>query len=437
MINLILGAPGSGKSYEAVAYHILPALNGGRAVVTNLPLNILSLKTIIPNVESLITIKEPTLKNPRPFSTVEDFDSTFKDDSTAQGCLYVIDECHIPFPRGATQLKVEEWFSLHRHLGVDVLLITQSYGKVSKSIIDLLQIVYRVRKNTALGSSSSYVRKVQDGIRGEVVNTSIRKYNPIYFNYYKSHTLSNSEISESGASDLKPIWHHWSFKLGFIMILFALYWVSTHKISFFGSAATPPIKTNSSPQQLIQAPTLQPLPVSKPISPSSQPQTTKIDPVNHPYSSVSLSIQGFVQRGEKKLYYVNASFNAQPAFYLTSDDLVAAGYQFKGISECLARLDFETFHAWLTCDSAKLGVQVSPGNSGGQSSINNMPSLPSSTSLQQPSHDIGAHVKKEVSSAYPTNVGPSAPSAPSVAPSSVSMGYGYPSVNPGGLGFSR
>lgn len=420
MINLILGAPGSGKSYEAVAYHILPALNSGRAVVTNLPLNISSLKIVIPNVESLITIKESTLKNPRPFSTLEDFDSTFKDDSTGQGCLYVIDECHIPFPRGSTLLKVEEWFSLHRHLGVDVLLITQSYGKVSKSIIDLLQIVYRVRKNTALGSSTSYVRKVQDGIRGEVVNTSIRKYNPIYFNYYKSHTLSNSDISESGASDLKPIWHHWSFKLGFIMILFVLYWVSTHKISFFGSAAPPLIKTDSSPPQLVQAPTLQPLPVSKPISPSSQPQSTIIEPVNHPYSAVSLSIQGFVQRGKEKLYYVNASFNAQPAFYLTSDDLVAAGYQFKGISECLARLDFETFHAWLTCDSAKVGVQVSSGNSGGQPSINNMPSLPSSISLQQPSY-----IEAEPVSVSKNNT------------SSQSMGYGYPPVNPGGLGFSR
>ncbi|MBV1843592.1 zonular occludens toxin domain-containing protein, partial [Photobacterium ganghwense] len=40
MINLIVGRPGGGKSYEAVVFHIIPAIQNGRKVVTNLPLNI-------------------------------------------------------------------------------------------------------------------------------------------------------------------------------------------------------------------------------------------------------------------------------------------------------------------------------------------------------------------------------------------------------------
>jgi zona occludens toxin len=40
MINGLSGRPGSGKSYEAVVTHILPALQQGRKIVTNIPLNI-------------------------------------------------------------------------------------------------------------------------------------------------------------------------------------------------------------------------------------------------------------------------------------------------------------------------------------------------------------------------------------------------------------
>ncbi|MHA6613038.1 zonular occludens toxin domain-containing protein [Photobacterium damselae] len=40
MINLIMGRPGGGKSYEAVVYHVLPAIQSGRMVITNLPINL-------------------------------------------------------------------------------------------------------------------------------------------------------------------------------------------------------------------------------------------------------------------------------------------------------------------------------------------------------------------------------------------------------------
>ena len=40
MINGLSGRPGSGKSYEAVIRHIMPALMKQRKVVTNIPLNV-------------------------------------------------------------------------------------------------------------------------------------------------------------------------------------------------------------------------------------------------------------------------------------------------------------------------------------------------------------------------------------------------------------
>ncbi len=412
MINLLLGAPGSGKSFEAVTYHILPALDRGRAVVTNLPLNVQEIKAIVPNVESLLTVKVPTLKNPRPFSLLEDYDSVWKDEATGQGCLYVIDECHFALPRGATRREVEEWYSMHRHLGVDVLLITQSYGKVSKPIIDLIQAVYRVRKNIALGSSTSYVRKVQDGVRGEVVNTSIRKYNPTFFKYYKSHTLSNSDINESGSSDIKPIWSHWSFKLALVLFVFMIYWVSTHNVNPLAPPSPKPVAVKTLAQSSVQqtalshpvAPSSSPQLVSAPSSQSSKAQVSAKEE-DHPFYGLSLHLLGYVSRGEKRLYQIVAAYNGQPSFLITSDDLIASGYSFDFKTECLAHISFGDFARYITCDSPKAGAVMA-----------------------------GSNVSTQTTSDF--SASPSEPVLPASS-GKVSQGYGYPPSNPGGLGFSK
>ena len=239
MINLIVGPPGGGKSYEAVVYHILPALKRGRKVITNLPLDLARLSVLDESFLDLVEIRTTTnAEKPetdwekaenlykkfgiaakreyfvnRPFAHPEDYGDPWRSESDGSGPLYVIDECHLALPRGATKIAVEEWYSLHRHESADVLLITQSYGKVSKSIIDLVQVCYRVKKGTAFGSASQYIRKVQDGVRGDVVNTTVRKYEKRYFGLYKSHTRgggaelaaedrSGPKKSDNGLSDI-------------------------------------------------------------------------------------------------------------------------------------------------------------------------------------------------------------------------------------------
>jgi zona occludens toxin len=65
-VNTLLGVPGSGKSYEAVAFHIIPALEDGRKVVTNLPLNLEHFKKVYgQDILKLIRIVEPTAQNRR------------------------------------------------------------------------------------------------------------------------------------------------------------------------------------------------------------------------------------------------------------------------------------------------------------------------------------------------------------------------------------
>ncbi len=174
--------------------------------------------------------KEEGSRLVRPFSQESHYGDPWRMEETGTGPLYVIDECHLALPLRGTPIEVEEWYSLHRHEDADVLLITQSYGKINRAIRDLVQVVYRCKKATAFGSNDRYIRKVQDGLRGEVVNTSIRPYEKTYFGFWKSHTRSSSAATELAANDIIPIWKRWPFKgaaLMFIIAAVMVIWITT------------------------------------------------------------------------------------------------------------------------------------------------------------------------------------------------------------------
>lgn len=374
MINLILGAPGGGKSYEAVVYHIIPAIKSGRKVVTNLPLNIEYFEMVFPGSSSLIEIKQGSTKRDkkgesyfaRPFSDISDYVDSWKHPETGVGPLYAIDECHMCLPRSKTPVGVDEWYSMHRHEGKDVLLITQSYGKVSKSIIELVQLVYRVRKNIAMGSSNSYTKKVQDGIRGEVVNSALRTYKKSYFNFYNSHTKSNNTFQESAASDVKPLWKHWTVYCALACFCFAGYLIATTDMNILSPkissvktsdvraskasmnpAFIKPISQNNDKEIL----GLNTHIVSPPAVSTSSLKKEEEKTSSHPFSKVELHIDGYYKDGSSSYTYIlSGSANGQNLFSFNSNDLKAAGYKLKAIAPCLLKADFKKFSTYITCD---------------------------------------------------------------------------------------
>jgi zona occludens toxin len=380
MINLLLGAPGAGKSYEAVVYHVLPAVEEGRKVVTNLPLDIDEIAKIHPRARTLIRILEPTKQNPRPFSRVEDYQDPWRDPETCRGVLYIVDECHMVLPRGRTPVDVEEWFALHRHEGADVLLVTQSYGKVSKNILDLVQVCYRLRKATMLGFSGRYIRKVLDGLRGAEMSTDIRVYRSQYFKLYKSHTRTQGSVSESGARDLRPIWRHWSIYAFVPFFLLATYLILSGKANPFGllsgsSKASSPSVVAITEAESEPLPLLFVLPYSHdvdsvPVPPSPVaglelnlvPQYGSLESLDgvsvpplprHPYSGIQLAIEGSIESssGRHRVYFV-AYNNGQISHRTTSDELEGAGYVYYRLSPCLVQLEWRgRFADYVTCST--------------------------------------------------------------------------------------
>jgi zona occludens toxin len=394
MQNWIIGSSGGGKSYEAVRYHILPALESGRHVITNLPLVLEEFEKLNPEFLKLIHLRKkaqpvlgefslldetPTFQllpdlfetpTKRAFSSVWDF--YFTDEyrnEKGQGPLFVVDEVHLSLPRKDCDKQVEEWQSCHRHFNCDLLFITQSYGKCSAAICDNTQIVYRVRKNIAFGSASSYVRKVQDGFRGDVVNTAIREYDPKFFPLYKSHTQGQS-VEEFGANDIVPLWKRWPF-IGLGITVLILLFLIPKALSNNPFDAEKYQNKDAKTALLSPDESLQPL--------TSNPQNTALTPAKLSSSSQSniqalppkptdffLDGHGVHLLGKQvfsgsNIYYLFVSQNGIKQFVITSKELNLAGYDFKAFSPCLAVISKADYQKFVSCDSPTLLNDV--GNS--------------------------------------------------------------------------
>ncbi|MDN3683275.1 zonular occludens toxin domain-containing protein [Vibrio sinaloensis] len=145
MIFGLAGRPRSGKSYEAVVYHIIPAVKEGRKVITNIPLNIDKFKKIFGDKADLIEVREFSFnsygeKNSALFSRPEDYQCEWRNEDGV-GPLYVIDEAHLVLPRQCST-EILEFYSMHGHYGIDITLLTQNFRKVNKDIRDMVETTH-------------------------------------------------------------------------------------------------------------------------------------------------------------------------------------------------------------------------------------------------------------------------------------------------------
>lgn len=363
MIYAISGRPGGGKTYEAVAFHIIPAIKDGRKVITNITLNVdWFVKIFGEEVRALIKIVDGRLTDfgstSRPFSQIDDYSDDWRNDA-GQGPLYVVDEAHMSLPSRGLPAPILEWYSIHRHYGVDIILLTQNLRKLHRDIKDMVEVTYRCTKNTAMGSDKSYTKKVQDGCNGEVVNTATRFYKSEFFPFYKSHSQSNKAVVEAQAKDIRPFWKRWPV-VG--TALFLGIGIPFNIWAWFSSGDEPSAPV---PEQNISVPNQVPQGTPSPDGTKTDSAPKKDDASFGPLENFDLYVTGYA----RQIAYTNrlesySELNRDLTFYkiyidvydgndkLFSFDhlaLVNIGYDFKVLGDCVYQLTWEGSNRIFTC----------------------------------------------------------------------------------------
>lgn len=228
------GLPGSGKSYGVVENVIIPALQAGRHIITNIPLKVGRLSDDYPQGKVTIFDNRDAESDPDFFSL----------ESHPGGVIWIIDEAWRFWKSGMKSVNIpqnqKEFFTEHRHMvGEDgrtneIVLVTQDLQQLCAFVRDLVEETYRAVKLTAVGQKNRYrVDVYQGGVTGQKPGKPMRqlygKYKPEIYQYYKSHTRNKTDFAagmEEKADDRANVLKHPLIKYGvpaaILVILFGV-----------------------------------------------------------------------------------------------------------------------------------------------------------------------------------------------------------------------
>ena len=175
MITLITGVPGSGKTLMAVS-----------DLAKKVDKEWSRRKIFIHGIPDLTIPTEPIPDG----HTIQDMHVWLKWPEN-NGSVVVIDEAQNIFPprsAGSKTPEIVEWLHVHRHSGVDIILITQMPGRIDKQVRDLVGAHYHIHK-TPLGVRMRFFwdyceNNPKSGMKN--ARPEVYKFNKKAFGLYKS-----------------------------------------------------------------------------------------------------------------------------------------------------------------------------------------------------------------------------------------------------------
>lgn len=204
MVKFFSGPPGSGKSYHT-AQEMWNALSRRRNVISTVDIDVARIsrngrKRIGDFV--YIPINELDVKNLYRYAV-----RNHKKGVEGQ-TLLVIDECQIIFDsRGFQRKDRSEWilfFSRHRHMGYDIILISQQERMVDRQIRGMFEYEYKHRKVNNFGwlwlvpLTYFVVTQYWHGIKDLRIGSQFVRYKRRIAKIYDSYTMYDDFLEEYG-----------------------------------------------------------------------------------------------------------------------------------------------------------------------------------------------------------------------------------------------
>lgn len=193
------GMPGSGKSYEAAVYRIIPALQKGRRVYARLN------GIDYAKFAELAEISEERCRELLTHIESEDV-CRFHNLIAEKNCLILLDELQNFFPasrNGRLDTELTTFVAEHRHHGHDIIGMGQNINDVHTFWKRRCQRKYVFTKLNALGTSKRYKWQAYDTTvdgKGTVIfrktTSGIRSYDPKFFGCYASHNPENDNTED-------------------------------------------------------------------------------------------------------------------------------------------------------------------------------------------------------------------------------------------------
>ena len=227
-VYLYEGLPGSGKSYHVLKDTIINALKENRRVFHNLPIINAVLEASEFHIgylrRRLIKVNQDFLLQIPKYKKV------------LENSLLVIDEAHETFFSGdkIQDNNLRNFWTYHRHYGVDVVVCTQVKTNLHKIIQSVIAARFEFRNLGLLGLKGLYEVKMYEGFDGKMALGKKRgRFVKKYFDYYFSVDFGNSNLFKLNA----PTSFNIFYVIGGLLFLFGLGAFAFSSMSFFSNEA--------------------------------------------------------------------------------------------------------------------------------------------------------------------------------------------------------
>lgn len=345
-ISAYSGLSGSGKSYGVFENVIIPALEEGRAVYTNIPFNHEELMDYCGFL-------------PVPFESrdIQDNPNWFQE-VFEPGSIFVCDEAWRIWQGGTKANQIPDghksFFAEHRHMvgdngkSTEIILCTQDLAQIATYVRNLIETTYRSVKLAAIGAEKRFRIDVFPGpVTGPnpPKNQRIREiygtYKPEIYALYKSHTMSQTgEAGDETKADKRAnIFKSYIFKMFPILAIacLAVVWFGYTTVAEFFGADDAPLVPNSSEVQ-----------TNADTSHRSTAAVNRPEQIDH-LRGRDLTIVSNNGRSPAEYAYVIEAKKGDSWYRLTKSELLKLGYTLKPINQCFAVIEMGKASYAVTC----------------------------------------------------------------------------------------
>lgn len=221
-VRVVEGVPGSGKTYYAVHHLVTNYFRWDDAADAYVKRD--ERLRVISNIDRL-SIAESLDDLVRAAGGIAKFFTWSHQKALAEThrLVYVIDEAQTWFPRTFRNVDVFTFFQKHRHLGVDVYLITQDVATLALELRQLAEYYVRaVRRTFSLMGEFRY-KFVGSPTDKTGFRTKVLKRDRGVFALYTSMTADETEKVKSA-----PLRYLIIFTVGLLAFFGFIYWIAFH-----------------------------------------------------------------------------------------------------------------------------------------------------------------------------------------------------------------